>query len=185
MSQTRQPRLPLWTPMDVTLCWNFHVTNRSFQSVSFPILRPACLTAVLGSRFFLHSSPVWHCTRQRSLHLVGTSCTSGVPFAALGYLLLNGYTAGQHLRSGHLTTLYPTITCVTCFCSIFLSVLVLSLMLTMLLEAQINSVHSIVPHWRCSTAAVYIQGVHSGVIVSYGPANFEHISWSMQRCHKI
>ena len=52
-----------------------------------PILRPACLTAVLGSR----SSPSQrtcqtHHTRQRSLQLVGTSCTFGVPFAAREYL---------------------------------------------------------------------------------------------------
>ena len=82
-------------------------SSRSAQSVPSPILRPACLTAVLGSRFFPHSSLVRHYTRQRSLQLVGTSCTFCVPFAAREYLLLDGP------KLGSTSTLYTTITCVT------------------------------------------------------------------------
>ena len=113
MSQTHHPRLLLWTPMNMTLCWSFfatHILPHSWRHEEetcnkdrvyrlehhpnrhhfFLILRPACLTAVLGSCSSSHSASTRRCTRRRSLQLVGTSRTLGVSFAAREYLLLDG-----------------------------------------------------------------------------------------------
>ena len=165
-------RLPLWTPMNMTLCWNFYLTQNMAYSwrrflmkkkhvskmrfIVFKVIPiriiPDTQTRLSdgcsGLMLFPHNALVKHCTRQRSLQFVGMSCAFGVLSAAREYLLLEGPQAWWHPPSGRLTTLYTTITCVTFFCAIFLSVLVVSLMLTMLLEVRVNSVHSIVPHLR-------------------------------------
>ena len=119
---------------------------------------------------------------------MGTSCTFGVPFAAQKCLLLDGPKAWSDLQNGHLIALYLTITCVTFFWTILSSVLVLSLMLTMLLDIRIKNISP-----DCFTQAM-IDGSRifprsvlqdNTIIVSYGLANFERNSWSTQRCHKI
>ena len=69
-----------------------------WKKVSFgphPTPRPARLTAVLGSRSSPHSASVRRWTKQRSLQLVGTCCTIGVPVADRGRLLLDGANLGR------------------------------------------------------------------------------------------
>ena len=117
MSQTHHRRPPLWTPMNMTLCWSFCVTHILAYSWRRPLVKKKHVTKMRftvlkiipfgiipdtqtrlsdgcsGLTLFPSQRTVRHHTRQRSLQLVGTSCTFGVPFAAWEYLLLDGYNA--------------------------------------------------------------------------------------------
>ena len=204
MSQTHDPRLLLRTPMNMALCGSFYVTHilacawrrylmkkKHATKMRFIVLKviPICIipdtqTRLSDGRSGLTLFPSQLTCQAPHKTEVSSACGYELYFwCALRssvYLLLDGPKAWWHLQSGHLTTLYTTITCVTFFWTILSSVLVLRPTLTMLLEVRINSVHSIVSHAMVGDSRRIFPRSEiedDTIIVSCRLAKFELISW--------
>ena len=163
MSRTPHPRFLLRTPMNMTLCWSFYVTC----ILPYSWRRLAKINRLEGQSNRYHY--------RYSGKLVGTKHKTEVS-SFCGYelyfwcaLCSSGVLHDDHLRNFSGRSFYGN-------------------------KSDVNNVAR-VPHQQrsldCSTQAM-IDGSRicprsvlqaDTIIVSYGPANFESIPWSMQRCH--
>ena len=213
MSQTLHPHLPLRTPMNATLCWSFHVTHILASSwrrylmmrthvtkMRFIVLKVIPIGIIPDTQIRLSDgcSGLMLFLSQRvcqALHTTEVSSACGYELYFLVCPLQLGCTccsmdpkAWQHLQSGHLITLYTD----DYVCNFLREDRVIS-------AGTRPDVHNVArgpdpqrslecfTHVMIDDSRIFPRSVLQAdtIVVSYGQANFERISWSTQRCHKF